>query len=60
MPDYSRLSDELFRDLLTELLEDISRSEILDIPGVYDLVAAYYKTEVYELYENQYLTDEDE
>lgn len=40
-----------FYDLLVEILEDKSRTAILQIPGIYEILAEYYNNDVLDRWE---------
>lgn len=53
MKDYSWVTDEMFDRMLVDILDDTDSSEILAIPGVYDLVKEYFNNEVLEQLEEE-------
>lgn len=46
-----KITDDEFDEMLAELVNESSASMLLDIPGVYELVAKYFNNEVLERFE---------
>ena len=44
----SEVSQEMFDEALTELLEEASAAELLSIPGLYEVVSEHYNNEAIE------------
>jgi len=44
--DYSKMTQEDFDNCLRKLLENDHASELLNIPGIYEIVSEHYNNEV--------------
>ena len=52
-PDYTGLTDEIFYGLLYEVVVDRG-TEILSVPGVYEILSEHYNEQVLQDFEDQY------
>lgn len=50
MVDYSTMTDGDFYKYLIRLLEDLRGTDLLQVPGVYDIVSEHYNNDVLYLW----------
>ena len=53
MGNYEDLTDEIFQDLLEELIHDMNAGEILAVPGVYEAMSEELNNNVLDLFEQK-------
>ena len=49
----SDISDENFYELLGDILSEMNVCQLIDIPGIYEILSEYFNNEVLERYENE-------
>ena len=57
MKNYSKMTQDDFDRILTELVNQSPASYLLDIPGVYEVVSEDYNNMVLEYWDNEQETD---
>ena len=55
MDKYKDLTQDIFSELLSDIIHDMSANEILAVPGVHSIMAEELNNEVLELYETKHL-----
>lgn len=60
MADYADMSTDDFDRILKELLRAMSAEQLLDIPGIYEIVSEEYKNEVLDRWEAEQPEPDDE
>lgn len=60
MSRYSKIKQEEYDSILIDILENITVSELLDIPGVYEAVSEEYNNEVLKIWEEQQWAEQEE
>jgi hypothetical protein len=48
MANYSWITDEMFSEKLEEILDEGSASDLLAIPGIYEIVSEHFNNDVIE------------
>lgn len=48
MADYSKMTQDDFNNTLSDILYDMTGEQLLDIPGIYEILSEYFNNEVLE------------
>ena len=51
MPDYSKMTQEDFNNILTNILSRQTGAQLLSIPGIYEVVSEHFNNEILEEWE---------
>ena len=60
MSKYSKMTDEEFDSILEEVLNEYRGNQLLDIPGVYEIMSEHFNNEVLSRWERRQPHAEDE
>lgn len=54
MDNHKKITDREFDDILSEILSGMTADELLDLEGIYEIVADYYNDEIINVWEKQH------
>lgn len=58
MVDFSKMTDEEFDNILMEIMNEEKASDLLIIPGIYEIVAEYFNNDILDVWEQRQLEKE--
>lgn len=60
MSDYSKMRDEDFDRILTDILNEIRGGQLLSIPGIYEIVSEEFNDEILDRWDQEQVEEERE
>ena len=48
MSNYNKMTQEEFDEILEDILEGMYAAELIDVPGIYEILSEYFNNEILE------------